>query len=113
LLESSLAWGAGRSLIGFLDEHCGSATCPCGLAKRFWVEEGIMVPVEEADEAEDESSSIGSSGKPSVSFSSVSSRREVGGKVGKPDSLALANCLCKSLIVRRAHSSLVRSILFI
>jgi hypothetical protein len=28
-------------------------TCPCGRAKSFWFCDGIIVPVEEADEAED------------------------------------------------------------
>lgn len=54
---------------------------PCGLANRFWLGDGMTVPVEEAEEAEDESSSVvcsGSSGTWSASSSSISSKISAG-----------------------------------
>ena len=63
----------------------------------------MIVPVEEAEdaeEAEDESSSTRSSVKPSVSSSSSASMNETGGGAGKPASFALANDFCKSLMSR-------------
>lgn len=64
---------------------------------------------EEADEAEDESSSTGSSVKVSTSSSSSSSKAiggGGGGAGGNEASFALANCLCRSLIMRGWQSCL-------
>jgi len=74
------------------------------------------VPVEEAEEAEEaeeESSSNGSSVKLSVSFSSASSNGiGGGGKLsGSPESLALANCLCKSLMLYGDHAISMRKLI--
>lgn len=63
----------------------------------------MIVPVEDADdaeEAEDESSSTGSSVKPSLSSSSSASMNETGGGEGKLASFAFANDFCKSLMIR-------------
>lgn len=61
------------------------------------------MPVEEADEAEDaeeESSSTGSSLRTPISSSSSSpSLKGTGGLAGKLPSFALANVLCRSLII--------------
>ena len=68
----------------------------------------MMVPVEdaeEADEAEDESSSTGSSASPSVSCSSSASLRGTGGGGGKPASFALAKDFCNSLIIRNREEA--------
>ena len=74
----------------------GYVTHPVGRAKRLLVAIGFIVPVEEADEAEDESSlvwSTGNSVKPSVSSSSSSANGSGGNAGGKPPSLAFANDL--------------------
>jgi hypothetical protein len=63
----------------------------------------MIVPVEDADdaeEAEDESSSTGSSEKPSVSSSPSTSMNGTGGGAGKPASFALAKDFCTSLMIR-------------
>jgi hypothetical protein len=85
-------------------QKCKGFTYPAGRAKRFLATVGLMVPVDEADDAEEESSSVcstGNSEKPSVSSSCSS--KESGSIGGKPANLALANDLCKSLIVAQFH----------
>lgn len=62
----------------------------------------MIVPVEDADDAEEadeESSSIGSSVNRSVSSSSSASLKGIGGGGGKPASFALAKDLCRSLMI--------------
>ena len=64
----------------------------------------MIVPVEDADDAEEadeESSSTRSSVNRSVSSSSSSSAssKGIGGGVGKPASFALAKDLCRSLMI--------------
>ena len=91
----------------------GNQTNPLGLAKRCLLGDGLMVPVDDAEEADDvdeESSSrrgegsgrSSSSSNSSSSFPSSSSIRVLGGmggSKGRPDSLALANARWRSLIV--------------
>jgi hypothetical protein len=74
------------------------------LANRCWLGEGLIVPVEEVDEAEDESSSRDSrrstSGTSSFSSSSSFSSNIGGTSGGSLASFDFANDLCKSLILK-------------
>lgn len=63
-----------------------------------------MVPVDEAEDAEladEESSSGEASSVLNVSVSSSSSASWKGGSAGRLESFAFANCLCNSLMVAR------------
>ncbi len=83
-------------------------TYPIGRAKSLLLRVGLIVPVEEADEAEElESSSRCSMGwSVKLSVSTSRSSKEGGRTGGKPASLALAKDFCKLLMMNRGHSTL-------